>query len=230
MIQERDVVLCTVKKIEGTTVFLEIDKTGQQASMTFSEVAPGRIRNIREFVVINKKVVCKVLRVKDNHIELSLRRVTGGEREQIMKDFKRAAAFESMIKPVLKEKAASILKKIEEKYDLIEFLDMLKEKPSAIKEFVQKSESDALEKVFAEKKEKKKEIRQKVLVKSSSPSGIDDIKHILSHDADIRYLGSSTFQIIIEDTDFKKANNRMESLLKEMKDRAKSRKAEFETK
>ncbi len=81
--KEDEIVLCTVKRIEGTSVFLTIEGGGE-GSMTFSEVSPGRIRNIREFIVPNKKIVCKVLRIKGTQIELSLRRVTAKEREEVL--------------------------------------------------------------------------------------------------------------------------------------------------
>jgi len=54
--EEGDVVLCTVEKIEGTVVFVNIDGTNKQGTIITSEVAPGRIRNIREYVVPKKKI------------------------------------------------------------------------------------------------------------------------------------------------------------------------------
>ncbi|MEK6898813.1 MAG: hypothetical protein AABW79_01830 [Nanoarchaeota archaeon] len=229
MIKENDIVLCTVKRIEGTTVFLDIGNEAE-GSMTFSEVAPGRIRNIREYIVINKKVVCKVLRINNNHIELSLRRVTGGERESLMKSFKKKLTLESMLKQVLKEKTPRVLAEIDEKFGIPEFLDLAKEKPSLISEFVSKEESEKLEKLFAEKKDKKKEIKQKITIKSSSPNGLEEIKLVLKSDAKIYYLGSSTFQIITDDFDIKKANTKMQKILAEMKDKSKSLKIDFDVK
>ncbi len=72
---EGSLVLCTVKKIEKTNIFLDIDGYGE-GSMVLSEVAAGRIRNLREYVFPNKKIVCKILNIDKGHIELSLRRVT----------------------------------------------------------------------------------------------------------------------------------------------------------
>ena len=70
-----DVVLCTVDRIVGTTVFVNIEGDGE-GSIVFSEIAPGRIRNIRDYVVPKKKIVCKVLRISGNRMDLSFRRVT----------------------------------------------------------------------------------------------------------------------------------------------------------
>ena len=45
-----DLVLCTVKTIDGTTVFVKIEDDGEGTIVT-SEIAPGRIRNLREYVI-----------------------------------------------------------------------------------------------------------------------------------------------------------------------------------
>jgi translation initiation factor 2 alpha subunit (eIF-2alpha) len=51
-----DVVLCTVDRTAGTVVFVKIDGYGEGSIIT-SEIAPGRIRNLREYVVPKKKIV-----------------------------------------------------------------------------------------------------------------------------------------------------------------------------
>jgi translation initiation factor 2 alpha subunit (eIF-2alpha) len=43
-----DLILCTVDRIVGTTVFVKMQGTDKEGSIVFSEVSPGRIRNIRE--------------------------------------------------------------------------------------------------------------------------------------------------------------------------------------
>ena len=70
-------VYCRVKKIHSNSVFLELEEYGKEGILIISEVSPGRIRNLRDFVVEGKKIVCKVLRVdpKSNRIDVSLRRV-----------------------------------------------------------------------------------------------------------------------------------------------------------
>ena len=63
--KEDDLILGTVKKIEGTTAYVELDNE-TQGSLSFSEIAPGRIRNIREFISLGKKIVCKVRRARQS--------------------------------------------------------------------------------------------------------------------------------------------------------------------
>jgi len=235
VLEENDVILCTVKRIEGTTVFLEIQVNSHtiQGTMIFSEVSPGRIRNIREYVVPNKKIVCKVLRIKDNHPQLSLRRVTAKERDEVLEHHKKERILSNSIKPVLKEKTSEVLKKIREKYDLAEFLDDARENPSILKKFFTPSQTKQLEKIFAEKKEREKEVKQIIILKSHSPSGLDDIKKVLSlskHDLNIYYLGSSKFTITVKAKTYKDANITLETIIEQIKSKAKKLKVNLEVK
>lgn len=72
-----EIVLCKVTKIYGNTTFVHLPEYEKEGVLTISEIAPGRIRNLREHVVEEKEIVCKVLRVdaKLNRIDVSLRRV-----------------------------------------------------------------------------------------------------------------------------------------------------------
>jgi translation initiation factor 2 subunit 1 len=63
--EEGQVVLATVEKIVGTAVFVKI-KSGGEGTITFSEIAPGRIRNLREYVSVGKTIVAKVLKADKN--------------------------------------------------------------------------------------------------------------------------------------------------------------------
>ncbi len=227
-LEENEAVLCTVKRIDGTTVFLEIEGNGL-GTMIFSEVSAGRIRNIRDFIVINKKIVCKVLRIRGENIELSLRRVTGKEREEVLDDHKKEKNLQSMLKPVLKDKSMEVFDKIKAEYYIPDFLEEAKEKPKILEKFMSKAEAQQMEKIFTEKKEKEKEVKKMITLVSLSDSGIKDIKSILgTKDAEIRYLGSSKFAISVKAKDFKLANQRLEQVLKGIEEKAKALKAKIQ--
>lgn len=231
MIEEDDVVLCTVKRIEGTTVFLDIEANGStaQGAMIFAEVSAGRIRNIREFVVPGKKVVCKVLRIRENNIELSLRRVTGKEREEILEKYKKERQFQSMLKPVLKDKTQEIFDKIKASYDIPDFIEEARKSPKLLEKFVSKPEAEQLSKILAEKKEKEKEVSRTIIIKSFADDGIKKIKSVLGiKNAEIRYRGSSQFMIKVRAKDFKTANNQLEAILDEIRQKAKSNSVKLE--
>jgi len=55
---ERDeFVLCTVTNIQFHSVFVDLDEYVKPGMIHISEISPGRIRNIRDFVKEGKKVV-----------------------------------------------------------------------------------------------------------------------------------------------------------------------------
>jgi len=114
-----DVVLCTVDRIVGTTVFVMIgDNNRTEGSIIVSEISPGRIRNLRDFVTPKKKIVCKIIRINQGNIELSLRRVTSKEKKEVIDNFKQDKRYQSILKTSVGDKAESIINKKKEKYEL----------------------------------------------------------------------------------------------------------------
>lgn len=89
--EEDEVVLCTVQKILFHSVFVSLDEYKDvEAMIHISEIAPGRIRNIRDYVKEGKKLVCKVLKIDlvKKHVDLSLRRVPAVQKSQKMEEYK----------------------------------------------------------------------------------------------------------------------------------------------
>ncbi len=231
-LHEDDIVLCTVKRIEGATVFLDIEGHGE-GSMMLSEVAAGRIRNLREYVVPNKVIVCKVLRIQGNNVQLSLRRVTGGERDEVMERYKKARVLSNMLKPVLKDKTKATLAKIKEKYELADFLDDARENPELLKPFVSSPEFEKLEPFFADKKERDKTVHETITVTCDEPNGViamQETLRVAGDEAEIHYKGSSKFSIATKAKDFRAANAIMHAVIEKIKDAAKKHKVHVEHK
>src|SRR3990167_2683019 len=132
MIEQGDLVLCTVERIEGTVVFVKVLANGKEidGSIVTSEIAPGRIRNLRDYVVPKKKIVCKVLRISERgNFELSLRRVTPKERKEVMDAEGQERAYKSILKKILGEKTPEVLKEIQKEESLTDFFQSAKENP-----------------------------------------------------------------------------------------------------
>ena len=51
-----EVVLCTVTRIQYTSVFVTLDEYEMQGMLHISEVSPGRIRNLNDYVKVGKKM------------------------------------------------------------------------------------------------------------------------------------------------------------------------------
>ncbi|MDO8459788.1 MAG: hypothetical protein Q7S74_01640 [Nanoarchaeota archaeon] len=228
-IKEDDLVLCTVKRIEGTTVFVDIEGNGK-GSLVLSEVAAGRIRNLRDYVAMNKKIVCKALRVSGDHIELSLRRVTAKEKQYVLEKNQRERVLKNILKLGV-ENPDDILQKIKEKYDIIDFFEEAKANTDVFSQFMTKEQAKKIAVAFAEKSEKEKFVKRSIIMCSFSDSGLDDIKHALDvKGAEIHYLGSSMFSISVSAKDFKEANINLIAIIKEIEHRSKEKKILFEVK
>jgi len=75
---EGDLVLCTVKNITNHGAYVVLDEFNDLTGFVhISEIASRWIKNIRNFVREEQKIVAKVLRVNKtkNQIDLSIRRV-----------------------------------------------------------------------------------------------------------------------------------------------------------
>lgn len=227
--KEDDLVLATVKGIEGTTVFVELGDA--KGTITLSEVSAGRIRNIREFINVGKKIVCKVLRVKEDHLELSLRRVTAKEREAVLEKHTKERTFRAILVPIFGDKTDQTLEKMAKDHDLAELLDKARDNPAILEKYVTKTHMESLSKILSEKREKDKEIKKTIVVKTHDDNGLEGIQSVLTTDkAEIRYLGSSRFSVTVKDKEFKTANTKMNVLLEELKDRAKKKHVILEVK
>ncbi|MBT6505197.1 S1 RNA-binding domain-containing protein, partial [Candidatus Woesearchaeota archaeon] len=101
-----EIVICTVKSISNAIVFVNLDEyENKQGLIHISEISPGRIRNIRDYVKEGKKIVCKILTVnkEKNQIDLSLRRVNESARREKVDELKHEKIAESIIDSSAKE-------------------------------------------------------------------------------------------------------------------------------
>ncbi|MBI2673100.1 S1 RNA-binding domain-containing protein, partial [Candidatus Woesearchaeota archaeon] len=98
--EEGELVLCTVKKILPHSVFVNIDDYENLEGMIhISEISPGRIRNIRNFVIEGKKLICKVLTTNKERqqVDLSLRRVSISLRKEKNQEYKQEQKAEKIL-------------------------------------------------------------------------------------------------------------------------------------
>jgi translation initiation factor 2 alpha subunit (eIF-2alpha) len=227
-LSEDDLIFCTVTGIEGAAVLLEIEGDDRKGTMAMSEVAAGRIRNLREYISPGRKIVCKVLKVTPDHIELSLRRVTTKERDQVLDAYKVERAFASVLK-VVGEDPEKVIEKIKKDFDFVDFLDEARENIELLEKFVGGEKAKRVLEIISEKEGKERMISKKFILRSESGSGLSEIKEILDvKDAEIHYLGSSLFSISVFSKDIKEADNNLLKILEEIENKAKKKKLLFE--
>ncbi|HKL23346.1 MAG TPA: hypothetical protein VJ895_01200, partial [Candidatus Nanoarchaeia archaeon] len=154
-LEQGDLVLCTVDRIIGTTVFVKIGGTNKEGSVVFSEVSPGRIRNIRDFVVPKKIIVCKILKISGENIELSLRRVSLKEKKEAIEQYKTERSYKNILKTILKDKTKETIEKIEENSTVFIFLEEAKENSKELEKLVGKKDAEKIIEILKTQKKKK---------------------------------------------------------------------------
>jgi len=223
-----DIVLCTVDRIVGTIVFVKIEEDGE-GSIIMSEVAPGRIRNLRNYVVPKKKIVCKVLRISGDRIDLSLRRVTQKEQKEIKEQYKQEKNHISILKSILGKKADDIIKEILKEEKVHEFLKRAKENPKKLEKLIGKKDSKKVLKILKAQKQKKVIVKKEILLKTIKPNGLVLIKNLLEKikEVDIKYISAGRYSLKTESQNPKTADNKLKEIIKDIEKKAKKTGVEF---
>lgn len=231
-LEQGDIILCTVDRIVGTSVFLKIDGTDKEASMTFSEVSPGRIRNIRDFVVPKKTIVCKVLKIRGDLIEVSLRRVTPKEKKTVMEQHSLEKSYKAILKSVLKEKTPEVIEKIKEKSKVYDFLEDAKENTKELEKIAGKEYSDKIIEILNTQKKKTSIIKKIIHLSTNKPNGLEIIKKIFKDKkgVEIKYIAAGKYSIMSEDETTKKASQKINQTISEIEKDAKDYEIEVKTK
>lgn len=225
-----EIVLCKVTKIFPNSVFVELLEHDKPGMIHISEISPGRIRNLRDYVSVGREIVCKVLRIdqEKGHIDLSLRRVNSNQRQAKLDEIKQEMKAESLIRNLSKkfklptEKLYQQLsEKIFKEYSHLSlcFREIVDgqvdlEKLGIDKKLAQEVKEAVLEKFKPEKISLKGEIR----LQTYNEEGLDKIKNTLaeigkiSENISLNYLGAGRYRLIIEDSDYKLAEKKLKQI------------------
>lgn len=218
--EENELVLCTVTAIHYHSVFVKLDEYDKQGMVHISEISPGRIRNIRDYVKEGKKIVCKVLRVnmEKGHIDLSLRRVNENQRKQKASEIKQEQLAENIIEFVAKQMKKSkeelynelsgiILKKYDSIYAAFE--DAASGRASLEEMGVRPETAKQLTEVVSQRiKPSEIEIGGTFSIESYEPNGVEIIKEAVKKagdKAEIRYKGAGTYSVRVKSLEYKDA-------------------------
>ncbi len=213
-----DLLLCTVDRIVGTVVFVKmfIENRETEGSIVMSEIAPGRIRNIRDYVVPKKKIVCKVLRISSQgNIELSLRRVSPKERKEVIEQDKQEKSYISILKSVLGEKLEETINKISKEDRIFSFLEEAKINPEKLEKIAGKENSEKILEILKTQKKKKTTIKKEIHLTTTKPNGISLIKKILEifNGINVRYISAGRYSLELESEDIKSADKKIRQFI-----------------
>ncbi|ACP37930.1 translation initiation factor IF-2 subunit alpha [Saccharolobus islandicus] len=191
---EGEILIATVKQVFDYGSYVTLDEYGGlQAFLPWSEVSSKWVKNIRDVLKENRKVVVKVIRVdrRKGTVDVSLKKVTDDERRKKNLQWKKIQRLDKILELVsqqlkLSEKDAweQVAWKLEAKYG---------DPISAIERAVKEGEKiliDAgvpeiwikplLEEAAKHTEEKKVKMSGLITVKTSEPLGVQKIKEVIS--------------------------------------------------
>jgi translation initiation factor 2 subunit 1 len=227
--EEGELVLCTITKIMYHGVFANLDEYDKSGMINISEVSPGRIRNLRDFVEEGKKIVCVVLKIdrEKGHIDLSLRRVNENQKRKKLEEIKQEQKAEKILEFLAQKEGL----KFEELYNNIKepifkkylnfsscFADVVTSDLKLESLGIDKKIAAPLEELIRQRiKPPEVELKGELYIQTYDPDGVDIIKEAISRakekndKVDIRYLGAGKYSMSIKATDYKEAEKIMKS-------------------
>jgi translation initiation factor 2 subunit 1 len=218
---ESEIVLCTVSRVHFHSVFVSLDEYGKRQGMLhISEVAPGRIRNIKDYVKDGKVIVCKVLKVdeKRGHIDVSLRRVSEAQRREKLDSLKQQQKAEKIIDFVAKEAKLKVEKLHADITKATSSFDTLYDAFNAVVAGELNIEDLALgvkatklldETIRQRITPPEVEIKAKISCECHESNGVEIIKDVLvkagkvdTEHVTLHYLGAGAFALIIQGSEW----------------------------
>lgn len=236
-------VLCIVTKIYGNTVFVSLPEYEKEGVLTISEIAPGRIRNLRDHVVEDKHIICKVLRVDEsqNRIDVSLRRVNLQATKQKNEEIKKEEFSEKMYEDIAQKIGTDKEDLFERTYEVIfeeheSVFDMLYEvmidnKKIELFNKLSKQEREEFITAINERiKPEEETLKKKFKLSSTAENGVILVKNALSESVDsvkydklkVVYLGAGDYEIVITHDDMKSADKVFRGFKSELEKQSKT--------
>lgn len=229
-------IIGTIKKIVPYGAFVGLDEyPAQDAFLHISEVSSGWIRNIREHIKENQKVVVLVTRVDADkqQIDVSLKKVSDADRKRKLESrqmekradklLERAALRLNKTLPMAQREIAPLL--VKEFGDLYSAFEALSKQEVPADKIPAPWLTALLEVAKAEIKEKIVKVRATMKLECYSENGVSKLRTLLSSIVanskgkvvvEVHYLGAPQYFVDVTAPDFKIADktlSKVESLL-----------------
>jgi len=230
-----ELVICKINRVNPNSAFALLEEYGLEGMIHISEICYGWIRDIRKHVKIDQEVVAIVIRIEDDRISLSMKRIDTKKEKTRMKEYRMDQKAERMLEMV----AGSLNKNLDQAYEEVgfPFQDNFGSITGGFKQVLKNAEAlkgkipdEWIEpiKEIAEKNIKQKEfvLKAKLILKSYKPDGINTIKGVLMEAAkmklEIKYIAAPEYMIIYKTKQAKKGESEFMEKLEKLAKNAKN--------
>ena len=217
---EGELIVGTVYKVVNYGAFANLEEyAGKEAFIHISEVSSGWVKNIRDHVRENQKIVARVLRVnpKKGHVHASLKRIREDQRTKKIQQWK----IEQKAEKFLELAAKSLDKDLDTAYDEVgyELMDIFGDIYGAFEsaseegaetlteEGISDEWADAITEVAVKNIQPPEvHISGYVDIKNYNPDGVDVIKKALmaaeAENIEVQCVGAPRYRITVTSTDY----------------------------
>lgn len=217
---EGELIVATVYKVLGYGAFANLEEyEGEEVFIHISEVSSGWVKNIRDYVRENQKIVARVLRVnpKRGHVDASLKRIREDQRTKKIQQWK----VEQKAEKFLDLAAKTLGKDLDTAYEEVGYklMDNFGDIYGAFETASEEGESVLTDKEIGEKWAKtivniaKKNITPPevhitgyVDIQTFDPNGVNIIRKALEaaekKDVKVQYVGAPRYRITVKSTDY----------------------------
>lgn len=222
---EGDLVVATVHKVLNYGAFARLEEyPGKEAFIHISEVSSGWVKNIRDYVRENQKIVAKVLRVnpRKGHVDVSLKRIREDQRTRKIQQWK----IEQKAEKLLEFSAKNLKKDLNQAYEEVgyQIMDEFGDLYGAFEIAAEEGEASLIEreidlnwaKAITEVAKKnitppEVHITGYVDLKSYASNGVEVIKEALvsvkDDDISIQCVGAPRYRMVVKSSDYIEAEN-----------------------
>ncbi len=231
--EEGELVVATVHKVLDYGAFATLEEyPGKEAFIHISEVSAGWVKNIRDFVRENQKIVARVLRVnpQKGHVDVSMKRIRDDQRRKKIQAWK----IEQKAEKFLELSAQKLGKNLETAYKEVgyDLMDIFGDLYGAFETGAEEGEKALIEEGVPEDWAKaitdvaKKNITPPevqitgyVDIKSYAPNGVEIIKKALKavqkEKVIVQAVGAPRYRLIVKSTDYPTAEKKLKKAAQE---------------
>lgn len=232
--EENEIVLCEVEALSKNSVFVRlIEYEDYKGIIPIFEVAPGRIRNIRDYVTEGKIIVCYILNCDKprRNVTLSLRRVNEGQRRNKISWLKQEQDAEKILELVAEKKNVDLKELFQKVYDtmpeeynnLYNYFQAISSNEIDLKADLDEAVKSELLSLIKQRIKPKEVVIVRILrITSLLPDGIEVIRDAFSRigaryqKISMQYLGSGKYSIKLKDKEYKIAEKKLKDIIDEL--------------
>lgn len=230
---EGELIVGTVHKVLNYGAFANLEEyQGKEAFIHISEVSSGWVKNIRDYVRENQKIVARVLRVnpKKGHVDVSMKRIREDQRTKKIQAWK----IEQKAEKFLEIAANNLDKDLDTAYNEVgyELMDIFGDIYGAFEAAAEEGETaltneeipEDWAKVITEIGKKnitppEVQITGYVDIKSYAPNGVEIIKNALQSvekdNITIQCVGAPRYRMIVKATEYIEAEKELKEAAEE---------------